>query len=86
MDAWRLRNLARTAAMRLREGREKADMTQWELADAIGRAQSFVSNYERGARQLNVAEYVLIASVLQLDLAQEMNGLLESLKWWDEWS
>jgi transcriptional regulator with XRE-family HTH domain len=42
-------------------------MKQVDLAQALGRSQSFVSNYERGERRVDVAEFVLIARVLGAD-------------------
>ncbi|RUP27839.1 MAG: XRE family transcriptional regulator [Curvibacter sp.] len=42
----------------LREAREAADLTQAQLADRLGRPQSFVSKYESGERYLDVIEFV----------------------------
>jgi transcriptional regulator with XRE-family HTH domain len=67
-------------AARLREvlidARSVADLTQKALAAKLGRPQSFVSNYERGAGRVDVADLLLIAKALELD-AQE---LLDRLK------
>lgn len=40
----------------LRETREKADITQEELAERLGETQSFVSKCERGERRIDIAE------------------------------
>jgi transcriptional regulator with XRE-family HTH domain len=40
----------------LRAIRGEAGMTQAELAEAIGRPQSFISEYERGQRRLDLVE------------------------------
>ena len=54
-------------ALRLREilieAREALNLNQTEL----GRTQSFVSNYERGQRRVDVAEFILLARALELD-------------------
>jgi transcriptional regulator with XRE-family HTH domain len=58
-------------AERLREtlidARERHGWTQTELAHKVGRTQSFVSNYERGQRRVDVAEFILLARALGLD-------------------
>lgn len=40
----------------LRETREKAGITQNQLADSLGVTQSFVSKCERGERRVDIAE------------------------------
>lgn len=52
---------------RLIEAREGQDLKQAELAERLGRPQSFVSNYERGQRRLDVIEFIEIAKALGLD-------------------
>ena len=58
-------------AERLREilidARERHGWTQTELARKVGRTQSMVSNYERGQRRVDVAEFILLARALGLD-------------------
>jgi transcriptional regulator with XRE-family HTH domain len=46
------------------EARERADLTQTELAARLRRPQSFVSDYEAGQRRVEVAEFILIARAL----------------------
>ena len=58
------------------EARKAAGIKQVELARALGRSQSFVSNYERGERRVDVAEFILIARVLRADV----QGLLSRLE------
>ena len=41
---------------RLYEARRRCGLRQADLADRLGRPQSFVSNYERGTRRLEVSE------------------------------
>ena len=38
--------------------RKEADLTQCELADALGKTQTFVSQSERGARRVDFTEFV----------------------------
>jgi transcriptional regulator with XRE-family HTH domain len=58
-------------ALRLREllieAREAADLTQTQLGKALGRTQSFVSNYERGERKVGVVDLMLIARALGIE-------------------
>jgi ribosome-binding protein aMBF1 (putative translation factor) len=54
---------------RLFEARRARGLRQADLADRLGRPQSFVSNYERGERRLEVSEFIVIARVLGVDAA-----------------
>jgi len=44
--------------------REKANLRQEDLATAIGKGQSYISNIERGERRLDVLELFVIARAL----------------------
>ena len=46
----------RTFIERLRRAREMADMTQQQVARALGRPQSFVAKCESGERRIDVVE------------------------------
>lgn len=52
------------------EARKEAQLTQQELADLIGRQQSFVAKYEVGERYLDAVEFLVIASILNIDLRE----------------
>lgn len=52
------------------EAREKAGMTQVEVAARLGKPQSYVSKYERGERRLDFTEFVELAEVLSVDAAE----------------
>ncbi len=54
----------------LTSARTKAGMTQQQLADRLGKPQSFVAKYEGGERRIDVVELVVIAKVLNLDPAR----------------
>jgi transcriptional regulator with XRE-family HTH domain len=49
------------------EARKRAGITQIELAEKLGRPQSFVAKYEGRERRLDVAEYLMIARALGAD-------------------
>jgi transcriptional regulator with XRE-family HTH domain len=50
------------------EAREKAGLTQTELAEKIGEYQSFVARLESGQRRVDVVEFLELAEVLGLDV------------------
>ena len=47
--------------------RRRAQLTQQELARRVGKPQSFVSEYERGQRRLDIIEFILITRILDAD-------------------
>jgi transcriptional regulator with XRE-family HTH domain len=49
------------------DARREANLTQVQLAKRLRRPQSFVSDYERGQRRLDVVELLEITRVLKLD-------------------
>jgi transcriptional regulator with XRE-family HTH domain len=49
------------------DAREKAGMTQRDLAAALKRPRSFVSRFESGERRLDVVEFVAVAKALKVD-------------------
>ncbi len=49
------------------EARRSARLTQAQLAERLGRPQSFVSKYETGERRLDVVEFLELAQVLGID-------------------
>ncbi len=52
---------------RLVEARVGAGVTQIELAELLGRPQSFVSKVEGGDRRLDVIEFLQIITALNVD-------------------
>jgi transcriptional regulator with XRE-family HTH domain len=47
--------------------RKSAGLTQQDLADRLGKPQSFVSKYERGERRLDVVEFIDVARIMGAD-------------------
>jgi transcriptional regulator with XRE-family HTH domain len=50
------------------KAREDAGITQVQIAERLGRPQSFVSKYERGERRLDFTEFIELADVLNLEI------------------
>jgi transcriptional regulator with XRE-family HTH domain len=60
-----LRNVRHKALMAaIATARQKAGLTQRDLAQRLGRAHSFVGKIESGERQLNVLEFCELADAL----------------------
>jgi len=59
----------------LASAREKAGLTQQELADRLGKPQSFVAKYEGGERRIDVIEFVAISRALDLDPARAVKEI-----------
>lgn len=51
----------------LMEARLSAGLTQVQLADKIGRDQTFVSLIERGQRRVDVIEFIKLAKAMDAD-------------------
>lgn len=51
----------------LRTTREKAGLTQIQLARRLGKYKTYVSKYETGERQLDVVEFLAVAEALGLE-------------------
>ena len=49
------------------QARKDAGLTQQQVADKLGRPQSFVAKYENGERRLDVVEFLEIANLLDAD-------------------
>jgi transcriptional regulator with XRE-family HTH domain len=55
--------------------RKKAGLTQQDVADRLGRPQSFVAKYEGGERRLDVVEFLQVAAALGADPARMVRAL-----------
>jgi transcriptional regulator with XRE-family HTH domain len=51
------------------EARKKSGLSQQEVADRLGRPQTYVSRVERGTRQMDLVEFLEIAEVIGFDPA-----------------
>lgn len=47
--------------------RGASGLTQVQIAEKLGKPQSFISKYERGERRLDFSEFMELADVLQID-------------------
>lgn len=67
--------LTRRAREVMIEARKAKGLTQTELAAALKRTQTFVSNYERGERRLGLVDFVLIARTLGIEPTELLRRL-----------
>lgn len=58
------------------EARKEADLTQAEVADLLGRPQSFVAKAESGERRLDVIEFLELSAVVKVDPTKIIKSLL----------
>jgi transcriptional regulator with XRE-family HTH domain len=65
---------------RLIEARHSAGLTQVELAEKLGKPQSFVSKIEAGDRRLDVVEYVKWMQITNLEPSKLINTLAADLE------
>ena len=49
------------------DARKKQGVSQAALAEKLGRAQTFVSKYERGERRLDLVEFLAVTEAPNLD-------------------
>ena len=60
----------------LAAARERAGLTQVQLAKLLRKPQSFVSNYERGQRRIDVLEMLRIVEALKGDPRRVFGDIL----------
>lgn len=69
-----------TALLRtLLEARKQSGMTQREVADRLGKPQSYIAKIEGGERRLDVVEFVFLAKALDLDPTSLFGQVLNSI-------
>ena len=61
----------------LRSTRIDQGITQTQLAESLGKPQSFVAKVENGERRLDVIEFATIARLLSLDPAEILNAVIK---------
>lgn len=54
---------------------EAAGLNQTQLGKAVGRPQSFVSNYERAQRRLDLPDLILVCRAMGLEPAELLRRL-----------
>jgi transcriptional regulator with XRE-family HTH domain len=59
----------------LKERREQANLSQQEVADRIGRGQTFVSAVERGRHRVSVLEFLDFAEAIGFDAAAALRRI-----------
>ncbi|KHN61514.1 helix-turn-helix domain-containing protein [Dickeya fangzhongdai] len=64
----------------LREARIKQGITQEDLANALGRPQSFVAKIENGERRLDVVEFAHIAHLLSVDASTVLEKIVHKIQ------
>lgn len=62
------------------QARERSGLTQVQVATALRRPQSFISKYERGDRRLDFSEFVEIAGVLGINVAEFLAAYRDGVK------
>lgn len=60
----------------IREGRLKKDLYQQELADMLGISQSYVSKFEQGERDIDLALAMKICEILDLDMKKFVDSFM----------
>lgn len=63
----------------LRDLREKARLTQADVANLLNKPQSFVAKYEGGERRLSVIEFVDVVRALGLEPIAAMRQLVKAI-------
>lgn len=53
--------------------REHSGLTQVQIAEKLGKPQSFISKYERGERRLDFSEFVELADALGINVTDFVN-------------
>lgn len=64
----------------LRDLRERAQLTQADVAERLDKPQSFVAKYEGGERRLSAIEFIDVARALDLEPVAAMRQLLKALE------
>jgi transcriptional regulator with XRE-family HTH domain len=74
-----LKSLRSPAHIRLLEllfaARVKAGLTQQQLANRLGKPQSFIAKYEGGERRIDVIEFIAIADALEMDASRAIRDI-----------
>lgn len=63
----------------LLETRNAAGLTQQEVADRLGKPQSYVAKVERNERRIDVVEFISLAKALDADPTRLFSAVLTSI-------
>ena len=63
----------------VQEARKAAKLTQVQLAERVGKDQTFISIIERGQRRVDVLEFVALARAMKADPAKLFAEVLKRL-------
>lgn len=61
------------------EARKRAGLKQEEVAERLGRDQTFVSLIERGQRRLDIIEFIRLAKALDVEPPKLLDALLSRM-------
>lgn len=61
----------------MRDARDRAGLSQVELAARLDKPQSFVSKYESGERRLDVAEFIEICRAMDVSAPKLLKKLVD---------
>ena len=67
--------LERKLCQLLIQAREAAGLNQTQLGKAVGRSQSFVSNYERAQRRLDLPDLILVCRAMGVEPVELLRRL-----------
>ena len=59
----------------LKKARKEKGITQAQLAEALGKPQSFIAKVESGERRLDVVEFVHLARLVEADVQRIINSI-----------
>jgi len=62
------------------KARQESGLTQVEVAERLGKPQSFVSKLERGERRLDFPEFIQLADALDVDPEEFIRGYRQALE------
>jgi transcriptional regulator with XRE-family HTH domain len=63
----------------LAAARKRADLTQQEVADSLGRHQSFMAKVESGERRIDIVEFLQICGILRADSMEILRQVRSSM-------
>lgn len=60
----------------LKKARKEKGITQAQLAEALGKPQSFIAKVENGERRLDVVEFVHLARLVDVNISLILNEII----------